>query len=115
MNCRDLAGAALAPKYSKMQDCPKWEGCSAPICPFNAEWQKRVMHSDDPVCFYLTEAVKEGGAEVFEERGLGELYLAILPFIQPMSDKWGRIRRALERAKASGNRMARFSQLRAKP
>lgn len=111
MNCRDFAGAALAPKYAKLQDCPKWEACSAPICPLDSRWQGRVMQSEDSTCFYLAEAVKNGGAEVFEGRGLGELYRAILPFVQPLSDKWGRIRRTLERAKASGSRMARFLPL----
>ena len=115
MNCRDFAGATLAPKFAKMQDCPKWESCSAPICPLDAGWNKRVMHSDDPVCFYLAEAVKEGGAGIFEERGLGELYLAMHSLIQPMSDKWGRIRRTLERAKLSGSRMARPAPQARKP
>ena len=41
-------------------DCPRFERCSAPICPIDPEWQKRVHIKDDPVCFYLREHSKHG-------------------------------------------------------
>jgi hypothetical protein len=54
--------------------CPKWNKCSAPICPLDDEWDRRRMLADEPVCFYLLEHAKEGSKARFEERGLRELY-----------------------------------------
>ena len=39
--------------------CPKFEQCSAPICPIDPEWQKRVYKKGDPVCFYLRQHAKD--------------------------------------------------------
>lgn len=88
--------------------CPKWERCSAPICPLDPEALKRVMTDDDPVCFYLSEVAKPNAEAVFRGRGRTKLFEAISKQVQPLSTRWGRIRRALERAKTSGSRMARF-------
>jgi len=33
--------------------CPKFDSCSAPICPLDPDWNKRVMLRDERVCFYL--------------------------------------------------------------
>ena len=67
------------------------------------------MLNDDSVCFYLAEAVKQGAEAVFRGRGLGELFRVVSEHVQPMSSRWGRIRRALERAKTSGSRLARLA------
>jgi len=40
-------------------DCPRFERCSAPICPIDPEWQKRVYKKGDPVCFYLRQHAKD--------------------------------------------------------
>lgn len=88
--------------------CNKYLSCSVPICPLDPDWNKRVMDDDEPVCFYLTEAVKAGAAEVFGRRGREQLLQSILPLIQPISSRWGRVKRQLERAKSSGSRMARL-------
>tara|TARA_Y100000588_G_scaffold250656_1_gene265179 strand:+ start:2062 stop:2397 length:336 start_codon:yes stop_codon:yes gene_type:complete len=39
--------------------CPKFECCSAPICPIDPEWKKRVHIKGDPVCFYLRQHAKD--------------------------------------------------------
>lgn len=39
--------------------CPKWEKCSAPICPLDEDWRDRVHRDGDRVCFYLTEYAKK--------------------------------------------------------
>lgn len=89
--------------------CPKWDKCNAPLCPLDPDLFKRVMRNDEPVCYYLTEAVKADAEAVFRRRGRGELFEVISKLIPAMSSRWGRIRHALERAKTSGSRMARLA------
>lgn len=86
--------------------CPKWHKCNAPLCPLDPDVLKRVMLNDEPVCYYLTEAVKVDAEAIFRGRGREELFAVVSTLIQPMSFRWGRIRRHLERAKTRGSRMA---------
>lgn len=90
-----------------LTSCPKYQTCNAPVCPVDPDWHKRSNCSEDPTCFYLTESVKHGAQAVFEGAGLGELFAEIHRQAQPISDRHPRIRRALERAKETGSRMAR--------
>jgi len=41
--------------------CPKYEKCSANICPLDPNWKLRAHMNSEPVCFYLREYVKQGG------------------------------------------------------
>jgi hypothetical protein len=89
--------------------CPKYSKCNAPLCPLDPDMFKRTMLCSDAVCYYLTEAVKPGAEAIFRERGRIELFELVCKFIQPMSERWGRIHRHLERARKSGSRMARLA------
>ncbi len=64
------------------------------------------MLNDEPVCYYLSEAVKVNAEAIFRRRGRAELFAVVLAHIQLMSFRWGRIKRALERARTKGSRMA---------
>lgn len=86
--------------------CPKWDKCSAPLCPLDPALFKRVMRNDEPVCYYLTEAVKFDAEAIFRGRGRIDLFEVVSKFIVPMSARWGRIRRKLEDARKTGSRMA---------
>jgi len=87
--------------------CPKWIKCSAPICPLDHDWGKRALLNDDPLCFYMTESVKDGARARFEMAGLGQLFELVSAAFPPMSARWARIRRQLEAAKLTGSRMDR--------
>ena len=87
--------------------CPKWGKCNAPICPLDSEWSKRVMHSDDSCCFYLTELVKDGARTRFQRAGLEELHEACTRALPKIFDRHARICRALTRAALNGSRMDR--------
>ena len=89
--------------------CPKWERCNAPLCPLDADLFKRVMQDGDPVCHYLIEAVKPDAEAIFRGRGRTELFEVVSTLIDPMSPRWGRIRKALTRARTTGSRMARLA------
>lgn len=43
-----------------MKLCPKFDSCSAPICPLDRDWQARTMTSSDATCIWLREIVKGG-------------------------------------------------------
>jgi len=85
--------------------CPKFSKCSAPICPIDALWALRTMRNSDSVCFYLLEHAKTGSKARFEGRGLGDLHSRIGEVLPAFSNRWGRLRRFYERAKASGSRL----------
>jgi len=89
------------------ESCLRFLKCNAPICPLDAEWRKRVLLSDDPTCFYLTESVKQDAEAVFQGAGLKELYAALVRVSQHITARHPRIRRALERSKPTGFRMTR--------
>ena len=38
----------------KISDCPKYETCSAPICPLDKDWKLRVLCIEDR--YYVSEA-----------------------------------------------------------
>jgi hypothetical protein len=96
------------PKMSRdWLSCPKWHSCSAPVCPLDHLWANRSMQSEDPVCFYLSEAVKDGAEARFEGAGLGEIFHRVTEVIPELVMSSGRVRRTLERAQASGSRMDR--------
>ena len=88
-----------------LEQCPKFQYCNAPICPFDPDWQKRKHFNGDRVCFYLIEAQKHGAKAVFEVRGLGHLYEAIVNLTPAIANAYSPIKKALENAKLTSSRM----------
>ena len=96
-------------RIEQMRQCPRFEKCSAPICPLDPDWQKCTLMNTDPVCYYQTEHAKTDAKAVFEGRGLSWLFELVSKPTPSICYKWGRIRRAVERAKQSGSKMGRES------
>ena len=42
----------------KIEDCPKFDACSAPICPLDEDYKLRVHLTEDRACLYLREYAK---------------------------------------------------------
>ena len=81
--------------------CPKFDHCSAPICPIDPEWQKRVHIKGDPVCFYLRQHAKDplwgqkaGSVASKLIDKVGEVYLEV-------AARYGPLKTALVRAEKS--------------
>ena len=91
----------------KVENCPKFEKCSAPICPLDPNWERASHLQHDRVCFYLCEVQKDNSDVIFGDRGLGELYKLIVEATQEISWRWGAIQRALIKARKSSSRMNR--------
>ncbi len=89
----------------KMCDCPRFDKCSAPICPLDREWSLRVYRKGEPICFYLLEYVKPNAKDQFQGSIGVPIYEAIQTSIDAMSHRYAPLRRALERAKRTGSRL----------
>jgi len=90
-----------------MPNCPRFQSCNAPVCPFDPAWVRRLNRKEDSTCFYLCESVKHGSLALFQGAGLGELYEVIHRATPAIAKRHLRIKRALERAQQTGSRMAR--------
>ena len=93
--------------------CPRWDRCSAPICPMDENWRQRKHIANDPICFYLRERCKPNGqaiiGQVLQMRArdtIEENYLAIM-------EAHGDIRRACKRSSANGSRIEHGLRLKA--
>ncbi len=89
----------------KMSDCPRFDKCSAPICPLDSDWRLRVYRKGEPICFYLLEYVKPDAKAQFQGSIGVPIYEAIQTSIDAMSHRYAPLCRALERAKRTGSRM----------
>ena len=91
----------------KMQTCPKFHHCSAPVCPLDSKWKKRKHLKDERVCFYLCEVQKQYSQAIFRGRGLEELYQLMVEVTPDISRRWEPIKKALKKATKTESRMNR--------
>ena len=89
-------------------DCPKYDSCSANICPLDPDWRLRSHLNGERVCYYLTEAVKRDARANFASVRLGDLYEVVLPRIPEIVSQHRIIGRALLSASKSSSRMMRL-------
>lgn len=92
--------------------CPKFESCSAPICPMDIDWQLRNHRKGERVCLYLREASKSGGK--LENMGyLPEAMPERITQVYPeIVTRHGAIRLALQRAARQGSKVQTIARLR---
>ena len=55
-------------------ECPKWDSCSAAVCPLNRTGKHL---KDEGICLYAREIVKTGAKERFQKHSLEWLYDSI--------------------------------------
>jgi hypothetical protein len=90
-----------------MKACPKFERCSANICPLDPDWPLRTHGTGDRVCFYLLEAVKNGSEARFKAIPTEDMLQGVLGALPAICSRWASIRTTVERARTSGSRMDR--------
>lgn len=88
-----------------MHACPKYDSCSAPICPLDPDWSRRIHRKGEPVCFYLLEYVKAGSKVRFEGCRALFLYDAMDSLVERLCRRHAPLRRAVDRAKRTGSRL----------
>ncbi len=64
------------------EQCPKFEKCSAPICPLDPDWRLRHHYKGERVCFYLTEYSKPA-ARAFLRGSLARKHYQALARVYP--------------------------------
>lgn len=50
----------------KPSDCPRFDKCCAPTCPFDANWSRCRTLEGEPVCGWLLEAAKPDARAILE-------------------------------------------------
>ncbi len=98
---------SIAKENATAESCDRYQTCSANICPCDDEWQKRVHHKGERVCFYLIEASKTRAKAIFRDSGREYLYELMQEAIPLITGRHYPIKYALEQAKKTGSRMTR--------
>ncbi len=91
----------------EMNDCPKFDHCSAPICPLDRDWKKRHYCKGEPVCFYMLESVKPGAKARFRGSTAREIYEVIQFLLPSILSRYAPLKQALKRALRTGSRMGK--------
>lgn len=96
-----------------MRDCPKFNSCCAPVCPLDPEWRERSQLNSEPVCFYLMEIVKDGGAERVRHGTPDGMAEQVAEVLDELSTQVGHayIRHKLRRAACTGSRISAGQKL----
>jgi len=90
------------------RNCPRWDRCSAPLCPLHSDWRRTKMLPNEPVCLYLRELAKPGGRDTLDRFPPREMVDRITEVTPAMIATAGPLRRALRRASLSGSNLQNF-------
>ncbi len=93
----------------KMQNCPKFERCSAPICPLNE--QPSAHLKGEPVCYYLRELVKQGGKAKISGCLPEEIVEALENGLPVILSRWSDIKFQLGRSAQTGSRIDALARI----
>ena len=88
-----------------MCDCPKFDSCSAPICPLDQDWRKRAYLDGERICIYLTEYSKVALRANLRGVLSGELYKSVSEQAEAISEAYPRIKKQLLRSSISNSKL----------
>lgn len=91
-----------------MHDCPKFDSCSAPICPLDPDWELRSHLDGERVCYYLTEYSKPATRPILRGGLAVQHYQAIKEGYPKVIAAHPRIKWQLQR---SSSKPARYGKL----
>ena len=92
--------------------CPRYERCSAPICPLDPEWEQRTHIKGEPVCGLLLELAKDGGEANLRGCLPGGLVDRMVGSAPSLLARWAPLRRAFERASKQLSKLRLVGRLR---
>ena len=85
--------------------CPRWEHCSAAVCPLVEDWQRHQHIDGERICGWLYELAKDGG-EARLRQALPSTAVDRLATVGPtLCSRWYPIRKRLREAARTGSRM----------
>lgn len=88
-----------------MCECPKFEGCNAPVCPLDPDWRKRVHRRDEPVCPYLCEYAKQATRPILRGCIGEEHYHAVAEVASEVEETHAPLAKSLRRASQTPSRL----------
>lgn len=91
----------------RAEDCPKWNTCSAAICPFDTTG---IHTKDAPVCLYLREFYKENAKANFINAGIGHIYAELETIAPEVIAGSKLIRKEILKSSKTNSRLARSGQ-----
>ena len=87
------------------QLCPKFSGCSAPICPLDPEWPRARHLPGERVCLWLRELVKDGGEARIAQAASGEVAARAAEVLSSIVASNSDIRSKLRDAASTGTKL----------
>lgn len=87
-------------------DCPKWNGCNAPLCPLDPHSDLRRHMRGEPVCLWLRELAKPGGAAIVRGAVPTAVADALLRAAPNLSQRNSDMRAKLRAASRNGSKLA---------
>ena len=107
------AKATAIQELESMRRCPKFDACSATICPLDPNWKLRDVLSRDATCTWLLEMARGGPEAPCVPEQIRSQVSTALPAILS-SVGMGNLRSAMNRAAKSGSKRdpARLAHLR---
>ena len=87
--------------------CKKFESCSAPICPLEADFELRPYLNGEPVCFYMSEYVKPNSESILIATIGIEATKAVSNALLSNKCSHGAIYRRLKRASTTPSRLSK--------
>ena len=88
--------------------CPRWDRCSAPLCPLDPEWRRRTMQPSESTCAYLRELAKPDGRATLARCLPSDMVDRLALTAPAMIATVGPLRRALRRVSGRPSRLASF-------
>jgi len=85
--------------------CPKFDSCSAPICPLYPEWPRARHLPGERVCLWLRELVKEGGEARVANASSEEVAAAVAEVLPAIVASSSDIRSKLRHAARTGTKL----------
>lgn len=104
----DASGTA---ELVALRQCPKFDSCSAPICPLDPNWRLRDMTGSEATCTWLREVVKAGPQAQCVPENIRDMVASALPVLL-YAQGLAPLRSALKRAAKTGSRRAPCTLLR---
>jgi hypothetical protein len=85
--------------------CPRFDACSAPVCPLDPQWPRAQHIQSERVCGLLTEVVKIGGRARVASVLTLEQFATLVREWPKVEARWTSIRARLRASATTGSRI----------
>ena len=85
----------------EMAQCPRFNRCSAPICPIDEDWRDRGHRKGEPVCAYLRRYAKDPLWGQKQGSVPTEVWSRVVEVYPQVIERYTPIKKVLERASGS--------------